>query len=139
MKRSQLNGLPYISKPQNNDNIIHYRIPTSVGMSGSPILVCDGHNYYAVGIHTHRGHEPGYNSGIYFDAEIIRQIRELEMKIQRNENIPCGIDYITLPQICELDEKDSETSRIERVSSTHSSKENSPMESYDLSQDSKSE
>lgn len=56
VKRSQLNGLPYIAKPQNNENIIHYRIQTSVGMSGSPILVCDGLNYYAVGIHTHRGH-----------------------------------------------------------------------------------
>lgn len=50
-------------------------------MSGSPILVCDGFTYSAVGIHTHRGHEAGYNSGIYFSADILRQIKELKTHI----------------------------------------------------------
>lgn len=89
VKRSELGGRPYLSKTQEKDNIIHYCIPTSVGMSGSPILVCDGNTYSAVGIHTHRGQEPGYNSGIYFDKEMIKRIKELEAKIERNEKIAC--------------------------------------------------
>lgn len=94
VKRSELYGLPYLSKTQEKDNIVHYRIPTSVGMSGSPILVCDDKTYSAIGIHTHRGQEPGYNSGIYFDAEMIRRIKELEANIERNEKIPRSIDCV---------------------------------------------
>lgn len=92
VKRSELDGLPYFSKTQEKDNIIHYRVTTSVGMSGSPILVCDDKTYSAIGIHTHRGQEPGYNSGIYFNAVMIRRIKELEAKIESNEGIPRSID-----------------------------------------------
>lgn len=51
------------------------------------------------------------------------------MKIQRNEKIPCGIDYVSLPQILEVDEKDNDTSSIERnPSPSTSSRVNSPMD-----------
>ena len=36
-------------------HMLHYTVRTDVGQSGSPILAKNGEEYYAVGIHSHRG------------------------------------------------------------------------------------
>ena len=45
---------------------------TSIGVSGSAVLLklADG-SFKIVGIHTHRGLTRNYNSGLYFNEEIL--------------------------------------------------------------------
>jgi V8-like Glu-specific endopeptidase len=43
-------------------------MPTKSGHSGSPIIAFNRDNKpYIIGIHTHRGLDSSYNSGIYFN------------------------------------------------------------------------
>ena len=58
-------------------HILSYTMPTSVGVSGSPILIKDSHsNYKIAGLHTHRGLSKEYNSGLYFDKKTLHTIQE---------------------------------------------------------------
>lgn len=54
--------------PDCNYIINHTIVSTSIGCSGAPILIKDNFGKYRViGMHTHRGFEDDYNSGIYFN------------------------------------------------------------------------
>ena len=59
-----------------NSHIHDYTVQTAVGMSGSTVLIeqADG-SYKIVGIHTHRGLTSKYNSGLYFNGDMIDKIR----------------------------------------------------------------
>ena len=59
-------------------HIINHTMKTSVGQSGSPIIVVDTNGpepeLYAVGIHTHRGIRKDFNSGLYFNSHILETL-----------------------------------------------------------------
>lgn len=58
---------------------------TSIGQSGSPIITRDHNGYlYAIGIHTHRGAFPEFNSGLYFNEKIIKKTEEYECDLYLN-------------------------------------------------------
>lgn len=58
---------------------------TKVGCSGSPILTKDDKNQlYIVGIHTHKGREDDYNSGVYIGKHLIKLIKQLEKALASN-------------------------------------------------------
>ena len=53
-------------------NIINHTMKTSIGFSGSPIISRNNQGrLQVIGIHTHKGFSPEYNSGLYFNKEIL--------------------------------------------------------------------
>jgi len=57
-------------------------MPTEPGHSGSPIIAFRQNGLpYIVGIHTHRGHDPSYNSGVYFNTENLKTLSKYEEKL----------------------------------------------------------
>lgn len=75
----------YTTTKQNKQEIrleiINYTMPTSLGFSGSPIIASNGDKYYAIGIHTHRGKAPGYNSGVYFNRHFLKAVDKFRIEI----------------------------------------------------------
>mgnify|MGYP000221092816 CR=1 FL=1 len=52
-------------------NVINYTMKTGIGFSGSPILAkTENFDYKVVGIHTHKGVQKGFNSGLFFGKNI---------------------------------------------------------------------
>lgn len=56
-------------------------MPTKQGCSGSPILARHEGNYYAIGIHTHKGRANNYNSAVYFDVDFLKDIEKFNQKM----------------------------------------------------------
>lgn len=44
-------------------------------MSGGPLLCKEGGSWKIIGVHTHRGLNEGYNSGVYFTADSLNLIK----------------------------------------------------------------
>ena len=95
LKRKESKGSFYISENK-VDFIIDYTMETGVGMSGSPVMIQKQEgDFKIVGIHTHRGLTSSYNSGLYFNDEIIERIKVWVKQIETENdltpmNIFCG-------------------------------------------------
>ena len=65
-----------------DQHIINYAVSTSAGQSGSPVLALDSQQrHFAIGIHTHRGFRPTFNSGLYFNDEILAAIKIYQQEL----------------------------------------------------------
>jgi hypothetical protein len=62
---------------------------TAVGFSGGPILVKDAQGrHIVVGIHTHRGLVPGFNSGIFLSGELLLTLKAFERTLNAENALP---------------------------------------------------
>lgn len=74
VKRTINKGSLYPKTDQSH--IFHYTMQTGIGFSGGPIFVRDKYKdqFKIVGIHTHRGQSNDYNSGLKFNANLLRKL-----------------------------------------------------------------
>ena len=76
IRRTVLEGKVYSI----NDFTINHTMKTSIGFSGGPIISKNKQGgLQVIGIHTHKGLQSNYNSGLYFNKEILQIFRRFTL------------------------------------------------------------
>lgn len=76
-------------------------------MSGAPIFAKNQANeYFICGIHTHRGQEEGYNSGLYFNSEVVKKLRDFFDELKRENGLEDTLNMLDMDDRVEMDTED---------------------------------